>query len=270
MEKKKLINESETLFIPLYGKAEVHKYGDILEDIKAREIVESVDYDFSHVFKSRFLTIYMGIRAAILDDYVTEFIKANENAVVITLGCGLDSRCERVKGKYGQWYDLDLPDVIDVRKEYYKENEHYHMIASSVLDLEWLDAIKIDENSRVIIIAEGLTMYLSDEENKHLILAFKNKFKHVDYVFDGYSKSAVWWSKYKNPVNKMGAVIRWGLDDPTVIEDVAEGIRCKEIKSFTDKTYSDKLSGFTKWAFRLFYANSLADKLYRIYYFQIC
>lgn len=97
MEKKTLINESETLFIPLYGKAEVHKYGDILEDIKAREIVESVDYDFSHVFKSRFLTIYMGIRAAILDNYVTEFVKANENAVVITLGCGLDSRCRELR-----------------------------------------------------------------------------------------------------------------------------------------------------------------------------
>lgn len=49
MDKKKLIKESETLFIPLYGKAEVHKYGDILEDNKAREIVESVDYDF-HMF----------------------------------------------------------------------------------------------------------------------------------------------------------------------------------------------------------------------------
>ena len=266
---KKLTKESETLFIPLYSKAEVHQYGDILKDEKAAEIVSSVDYDFDHAFKSRFLTIYMGIRAAILDEYVRTFIQTHEHAIIITLGCGLDARCLRVSGDYEQWYDLDLTDVISVRKNYYQEDERYHMIASSVLSFEWLNQIQISDQSFVLIVAEGLTMYLSEEENKALILALKQKFKRADYVFDAYSKSAVWWSKYKNPVNAMGAVIRWGLDDPNVFESLTAGIGCTAIRSFTEKQWSDKLSGLTKWAFRLFYANSWADKLYRIYYFQL-
>ena len=87
-------------------RAEVHQYGDILKDEKAAEIVSSVDYDFDHAFKSRFLTIYMGIRAAILDEYVRTFIQTHEHAIIITLGCGLDARCLRVSGDYEQWLSL--------------------------------------------------------------------------------------------------------------------------------------------------------------------
>lgn len=128
----------------------------------------------------------------------------------LRLVAGLDARCLRVSGDYEQWYDLDLTDVIAVRKNYYQEDERYHMIESHVLSFEWLNQIQISDQSFVLIVAEGLTMYLSEEENKALILALKQKFKRADYVFDAYSKSALWWSKYKNPVNAMGAVIRWG------------------------------------------------------------
>ena len=108
MEKITLTAESETLYIPLYGKARMSREGKILSDKKAEEIVSSIDYDFSKTKISKYLSIYMGIRAAIIDDYTNKYLKANPSAIVLHLGCGLDSRIDRIVEKPHLWYDLDL------------------------------------------------------------------------------------------------------------------------------------------------------------------
>lgn len=260
--------ESETLFIPLFGKAEVSRFGDILKDDKAKEIIEKVEYDFTKTRYNKFIHIYMGIRAAILDEYANSFIAQNPDSVIIHLGCGLDSRIERVKKRPLLWIDLDLPDVIKVRRTFYQEEEGYQMLASSVTDFSWLD--RVGEYDRpVLVIAEGLTMYLTDQQNKDLVKQMKSKFSHCEYVFDAYSLSAVKWSKYKNPVNRMGAVIRWGLDDPAGFADAADGMKHVETRYFTDEKWINKLTGTTKTLFRFLYGSRWANSLYRIYYFTL-
>lgn len=196
MEKITLTAESETLFIPLYSKAEMSREGRILSDKKSEEIVNNIDYDFSKNKTSKYLNIYMGIRAAIIDDYTNKYLKENPDAIVLHLGCGLDSRIDRIVKKPHLWYDLDFPDVIKVRKQFYFESENYRMIASSATDLEWLNYIESGDLP-TLIIAEGLTMYLTEEGIKELFLAFKNKFHQADFIFDAYSLSSVKMSKYK-------------------------------------------------------------------------
>lgn len=262
-----LTGSSQALYIPLLGKARVSQYGDILQDAKAAEIVASVDYDFPKA-QSRFLDIYMGIRAAILDQYARDFIAQHPDGVVLHLGCGLDSRVVRVGASPKLWVDVDLPDVMAVRRQFYQEGEGYRMVAASVTDPDWLEALDWGD-APALVIAEGLVMYFTDEENKALFRRLRQTFTQVDYVFDSYSRSAVRWSKRKNPVNKMGAVIRWGLDDPALMEGAAPGIRHMETRYFTDRVWSDKLSGFTKLMFRLLYGNAWANSLYRIYSFHM-
>lgn len=204
MGKITLTKESETLFIPLFGKSEMSREGKILIDKKAQEIVNSVEYDFTKNKSSKYLSIYMGIRAAIIDDYANKFIQEHSNAIILHLGCGLDSRIERITEKPQLWYDLDFPDVITLRKQFYHESQSYRMLSSSVMDLEWLNAID-SKNFPTLIIAEGLTMYLTEEEIKELFLAFKRKFQQVDFIFDAYSISSVKMSKYKKPGKQNGS-----------------------------------------------------------------
>jgi O-methyltransferase involved in polyketide biosynthesis len=268
MKKIILKAESETLFIPLYSKAQMSREGKILSDNKAEEIVSSIDYDFSKIEKSKYLNIYMGIRAAIIDDYANKFMKENPGAIVLHLGCGLDGRIDRVTEKPHLWYDLDFPDVIKVRKQFYYESQNYRMISSSVTDLKWLNHIERSDLP-TLIIAEGLTMYLTEEEIKELFLAVKRKFQQVDFIFDAYSLFSVKASRYKNPVNKMGATIHWGLDSPQEIEKYADGITHIETKYFTNYIRIEQLSRFTKFMFKLLYANNLVKNLYRIYVFKI-
>jgi O-methyltransferase involved in polyketide biosynthesis len=272
MEKIRLTQESETLFIPLYGKAQMSKEGVLILDKKAEEIVSSVDYDFSRSKTPRGVHIYMAIRAYIMDNYTNRFLRDNPNAVVLHLGCGLDSRIERITEKMGKrprlWYDLDFPGVIAVRRQFYSQNENYRMIGSSVTDLEWLDIVE-SGSYPVLIIAEGLTPYLKDEEIRELFLAFKKKFQQATFIFDAYSELSVKLSQRHNPVNKLGAKIRWGLDDPRKIEAIAEGIKHVDTKYFTGRYITGKLKGFTRVWFKAIYSNPFVNNLYRIYVFQI-
>ena len=199
---------SETLCIPLYGRASARKYGNIIEDPMAERIVRESGYDFDKNTRSRFLDIYMAIRAAAIDRLVAGFLERNPGALVVHMGCGLDSRELRVKGA-SMWVDVDLPEVIRSRAAFYKEN-------------------------------------------------------------DAYSESAVKWSKLKNPVNKMGAVIKWGLDGPEAIERQLPFARCAGVFYFTGREWSDRLyKPCDRALFRLFYGNSWANGLYRLYRFEL-
>ena len=179
-----LTGNSETLFIPLAGKARVSRYGDILTDEKAREIMSKVGYDFSKNGQDRFLDIYMGIRAALLDRCAENFLKKYPNGAVLHLGCGLDARVLRVQHLTARWVDLDLPAVMDVRRQFYSETPGYQMVAADVTDLRWLDELEIPADTPVLAVAEGLTMYLTEEQNLALFREFSRKFRYTEYVFD--------------------------------------------------------------------------------------
>ena len=73
------------------------------------------------------------------------------------------------------WYDLDFPEVIDIKKHFFKETDRYHFISSSVLDFEWMEKIK-PFNKNILFIAEGLLMYLHEEEVKDLVLKLQKTF----------------------------------------------------------------------------------------------
>ena len=170
-----LKNESKTLFIPLLGKAEMSKQNLIIKDLKAEEIVNNID--LGDIKNSKYLSMYMALRSKIIDDLVNEYINNHFNATVIHLGCGLDSRVLRVNDKYMKWYDVDYKEVIDIRKEYYEENDKYTMISSSILDFSFLDNIK---ESNVLIVLEGVSMYLNEKEVKELLNALQRKFKKIN------------------------------------------------------------------------------------------
>ena len=89
-------NESKTLYIPLYGKALVSRKGIILKDKKAEEIWAEEGFFLGGKSRSRWLAYFMGMRAAVIDKWTEEQLRNNAKSLVIHLGCGLDSRAERV------------------------------------------------------------------------------------------------------------------------------------------------------------------------------
>lgn len=209
-----LEKEMETLLITLYSKAIMSETGQIIRDRMAEDAVGRIEYDFKRLDVNKKTQVFMALRSAIIDDFAKGYLRDHPNATVLHLGCGLDFRYDRLGKPDCGWYDLDYPEVIALKRQFCEETAQYRLIASSVNDLAWLDGVP--EKNEVLIIAEGLTMYLSEEELSRLFAAINSKFPSVTYIFDVYSLLSVRLAqkRYNPLLNRTGAQIKWGIDEP--------------------------------------------------------
>lgn len=268
MDKIMLTEEKETLLIPLYGKAmENKKNNPILIDKKAAEIVNRIDYNFSSLKIAEKTNIMMCIRAKIIDDYVKGFLAKENESTVLHLGCGLDSRYLRVNADNAYWYDVDFEDVINIRKHFYSETDKYHMIGSSVTQSEWL--AEISSNKSNIVIAEGLFMYLKEDEIKTLISRLSDKLKSYNLIFDAYSTLTAKQAKNHPSLKKTGAKINWGIDDAKEFEKFGEGIKFIDEMFFSESKELDKLNRGTKMMFKAANHFSAAKKAHRVLVYEV-
>ena len=255
---------NQTLYIPLYGKALVSRQNIILKDVTAETIWEQVNFPLKAKSRSKWLAYYMGMRAKVFDDWLSGKLNAHPEGVVLHLGCGLDSRNQRVSAKENMWYDVDFPQVIEERRKYYAESDRYRMISSSVTDPDFLNQIPADT---ALIVMEGISMYLKPEELAALLRNLKEHFDTVHILMDCYTEFAAKMSKYKNPVNDVGVTQVYGMDDPGAMAAKA-GVRYLQEEDMTPDSLICQLPKHQQPLFRKLYAGSMSKKLYRLYEFH--
>ena len=258
-------NVNKTLYIPLYGKALVSKKGIIINDSKAEEIWNKVGFELKRKSKSKWLAYYMSMRASVFDNWVKEKLSENKNVLVLHIGCGLDSRVERINAKNILWYDIDFEDVISERKKYYKENEHYNMSTGDAKNPEWI--YNLPKNADAIVILEGISMYLKISEMEILLKSISNHFNSSYILIDYYTTLSAKISKYKNPINDVGVTTVYGIDDPTILN--SNNITFIKEHSITPTEMINQLTGLEKTIFKLLYAGKLSKKMYRLYEYSI-
>ena len=124
--------------------------------------------------KSKWLTYYMGMRSAVFDRWLKQRMDDMPEATVLHLGCGMDSRICRVGERNHLWYDVDFSEVIDQRKRYYTENEHYHMLAANVTEDDFLAQV---DGKFAIVVMEGISMYLNPQQLQDLMARLCDRFE---------------------------------------------------------------------------------------------
>lgn len=157
------------------------------------------------------------LRAKLIDDLVDDCIKKSNGNTVLHLGCGLDSRYERIGNNQVHWYDVDFPEVISIRRHFYEETENYHLVGTSVTEPEWLERIPF-RKEKYIVIAEGLFMYLKEDEIKQLLERLKKRLRNFTLIFDAFSTFAARKVKNYPSIKETGAVVQWGIDNPKELE----------------------------------------------------
>lgn len=255
---------NKTLYIPLYGKSYVSRKGIILADKKAEEIWEREGFSLKGKSKSKWLAYYMGIRSAVFDRWLKEQMTQREDAVVVHIGCGMDSRVLRIGTQNHPWYDVDFPEVILERKRYYQEAAHYRMIAADVRHDAWLNSIP--KSRRAIVVMEGVSMYMDTAELKALMARLTSHFDSISLLMDCYTALAAKMSKYRNPVKDVGVTKVYGLDDPKLLE--CNGLVLTREADMTPSDLISELSGLERYLFRKLYAGTLSKKLYRLFEYQ--
>lgn len=219
--KVEFTKEKETMLMTLYGRALQSQWEHpILRDPWAEEAVRHIDYDFGtlygyagvfgHLVSGVGCTI-IATRASTFDLLTTRYLADHPDATVLHLGCGLDSRVFRVNPPSSvSWFDVDYPDVIAVRRQLFPERPNYHLVGASLEDLGWLD--EVPGARPVLVVAEGVLMYLSEENVKALLNAVTGHFPSGQLVFDALHPWVV--ARTGSNVAGTGASYRWGLDDP--------------------------------------------------------
>lgn len=254
---------SKTLYIPLYGKALVSKKGIILEDKKAETICEYQKIRLKGKAKSKWLAYYMGMRAAVFDKWLKEKAESFGDVVILHLGCGLDSRVKRVKTKH-LWYDVDMPEVISVRKRYYQENDRYRMVGDDLTKPTFID--KLPKVNRAIVLLEGVSMYLTNEELSNLLEQLSKYFPRLSVLIDCYTPFAVKMTKIKNPIKEVGVSKVYGIENAKVLEKA--GLTFIKEHEITPAYLIDELTGLEKSIFKKLYAGKLSKKLYKLYEYR--
>ncbi len=258
-------NVNKTLYIPLYGKAYVSKKNIIINDKKAEAIWEQEGFALKGKSKSKWLAYYMAMRSAIYDEWVEKELADNPQSLVMHIGCGLDSRCERVAAKDVQWYDIDFPDVIDERRRYYEESHCYHMLAADMRNDEWRQHIASGGDGIVVI--EGVSMYFEPDRLLELLADLVKHFKSVSILMDCYTERSAKVSKYKNPINDVGVNVVYGYDNPQELAHRSGLVLVKE-HNITPQKYIDELQGMERTVFKKLFAGKFAKSMYRMYEFR--
>ncbi len=223
-DKLQFTKEKQTMLMTLSGRAIQSQWEHpILRDPWAEEAMRHIDYDLNNeltgvaawsIWKDIGPTI-IATRAATFDILTRRFLAEHADAIVIQVGCGMDSRVFRVDPPADvQWYDVDYPDVIDLRRQLFPARENYRMIGAPLDDLRWLDDVPTKRPS--LLIAEGVLHYLSETEVKALLQAIVAHFPSGQMIFDSCNSFIV--KRAGSNVGGTGASYKWGLDDPEDIK----------------------------------------------------
>ena len=256
---------NKTLYIPLYGKAYVSQKDIILHDTKAEEIWNKEGFLLKGKAKSKWLAYSMGMRSAVFDNWLKVKMQEYEDAVILHIGCGMDSRIERVGTQGHLWFDVDFPEVIQERKRYYEETEYYHMLESDAREHTWIQALP--KGKKAIVVMEGVSMYLEVRELKQLLRNLGEYFAELTILMDCYTVFGAKASKYKNPINEVGVTTVYGIDDAKELEKNTGLCFVKE-HEMTPDYLIDELKGIEKVIFKKVFAGDFAKKIYRLYEYK--
>ena len=255
-------NVNKTLYIPLYGKSYVSRLGILLQDPKAEQIWAEEGFSLKGKAKSKWLAYTMGMRSAVFDRWVEARMEQEPEAIILHAGCGMDSRCLRIRHPGRTWFDVDFPEVMAERARYFSETADYRMIPSDLRNMDWLQAI--EKGSSAIIVMEGVSMYLTPEERNHILAQWAQHFSHISLLMDTYTTFGAKASKYKNPINEVGVTQVYGMDKPgdvTALPFLAE-------HDLTPEDLIRQLKPREQAIFRRLFAGSFAKKLYRLYEYR--
>jgi O-methyltransferase involved in polyketide biosynthesis len=167
----------------------------------------------------------------------------NPNAYIINFAAGLEGRNLRLDNGQFEWWDIDFPEVITLRRQIYPEfqdNPRFHQIEDSLLNPSWSNSIPKDPLKPLLIIAEGLLSYFTAQENKQLFQQISREFPNAIMIFDCIGTwVAARFKKSHKTLNKMSQEIQvqFGLDTVDQLHGFVPTIQSRCVKTYYDEYY---------------------------------
>ena len=223
----------ETLLIPLHCRAVESQRSDaMVKDDRAVELVNRIDYDFAGIRYPAADVLFTILRVRQFDRRARAFLAAHPGGTVVSIGCGLDTRFDRVDDGLVTWYDLDLPEVIALRRELLAETPRCRSLACSALDPAWMDAVGAAP-SPYLFLAEGVRPYLQAADIRRLVRALQARFPGAELAFDTMTPFMAWLHSFHPALRKLHTRL-WGMKRGQELEAWSPGIRLLDEWSYFD------------------------------------
>lgn len=241
--KPNLTGAQETLLAILYSRAlDAKAASPILGDQYAVRLVDQLDYNFSKLRVIWLKAAVIVLRARFLDQWTVEFLQQAQDGgqpvTVLHLAAGLDTRALRLQehcnkdGPHIHWVDVDLPDVVDVRRrlrlpEPNSESMHYELVGADVTDELWLAKLQLPRDRKTLVVFEGLSMYLQPAQGRLLIEQLTGYFVKSgnQLVFDCFNWFPLMVQRIEPIVARTGSRLSWAINDPKELEGWHPGLR---------------------------------------------
>ena len=186
----------------------------ILYDKAAERLADSLEYDYSQFDGAKLSEVGCVVRGWYFDRAARRFIEAHSRPVVVNVGCGLDTRFQRIGDRKAFFYDLDLPEVIALRRELIPEQQGNAYIAASLLETDWMDdLLRKHPDAQFIFIVEGVLMYFYEKQVRTFLHHIASRFEEGELWFDVCGTMMSRHGVKPDSLRKHEAQIRSGLTD---------------------------------------------------------
>ena len=227
----------ETLLTPLCARADQWGRSDaIVEDKAANDLVRQLPYNFEKIRRYPNTLTGCAIRAAIMDGWIRDFMRANPEGSIGILGVGLDTAFERNR-RFGNfdWFEFDYEDVMALRGKYFSADPKRHSITGDIFNTAWIDQVKAIGNGPWLFQAAGVLMYLKPEKVSELFQLLGKHFPGSTFLFDGCSHFAKKNShRWEATVRTTSAQYHWSIDDPRLLTTQFPGIKVTDVEYMMD------------------------------------
>lgn len=188
----------ETLILPLYGKSwAVNNYPDIFKDDDCRIIMSSIDYDFSPLdSKAGDIKAKMGFLAAATRQYalvteIKDYLIGHPEALVVNMGCGLDTAGHQADNGTCIFVNLDFPNVIELREKLIPSSERERNIPVDLCDLSWFDKMDFNIDKGAVFFASGVFIYFKKNQVRTLFCSMSERFPGARLAFDAQNRKGM-------------------------------------------------------------------------------
>jgi O-methyltransferase involved in polyketide biosynthesis len=211
---------ARTLLVPLACRAiESSRPDAIIHDPRAEEVYKALggtpEFLMGMGGADMFVT---AMRVRQFDRFARVFLTRNPGDLIVDIGCGLDTRFDRLDDGQLRWLGEDLPQVIELRRGLLPEADRCRTVPLSMLELSWLDEVPLT-GKPVMFLAEGVFPYFRTAEVKPLLLEMAKRFPEGELVFDAATPFISRHHNRTSPVLKRtGTQILWDARTPQDIE----------------------------------------------------
>lgn len=248
----------DTLYIPLVARIYAsEKFPYFFCDKKALSLKPYIPTNGIQRNTTEYFYMASVCRQQTIDKQIEKFLVKNSQSNVVFLGAGLETAYHRINNRNANFYQVDLPEVIESRKRVLGKAENETLIPGDMFTLYWVK--EIDVSLPTMIVVSGAYQYFEENKIIQMIRQMKDFIPKGELVFDATNSAGLKLAnKYVRKTGNLNARMYFSVDNP---KEFAKATQTKLLQ--VDGFFEGALKNCRRLKLKTRIYMYLADKLHR-------